>query len=87
VWLVGCCSLAIFFIKSINSTHFGLIVVRSQTMAATIELKTVKEKDEALMCLLRSVNELYEEQQKGAKSMRKGFLNMAKARQSMGRGQ
>lgn len=53
---------------------------------ASIELKTVKDKDEALMCLLRSVNELYEEHQKGAKSLRKGFLNMAKARQSMGRG-
>ena len=46
----------------------------------------VGESDKAVMTLLRLVNELYAENQRGAKSMRKGFLDMAKARQSMGRG-
>jgi hypothetical protein len=40
--------------------------------------------DDALVAMLRQVNELYQEQQLAAKSMRHGFLNMAKARQSMG---
>mmetsp|Transcript_6998 Transcript_6998/g.15994 ORF Transcript_6998/g.15994 Transcript_6998/m.15994 type:complete len:241 (-) Transcript_6998:340-1062(-) len=42
--------------------------------------------DEALLTVLRQAGELYEEQQLASKAMRKGFLDMAKARQSMGRG-
>ena len=41
--------------------------------------------DEALVALLEKVDGLYAEQQRIAKSMRKGFLNITKARQSMGR--
>ena len=46
----------------------------------------IGESDKAVIALLQHVNELYGEHQQAAKLMRKGFLNMAKARQSMGRG-
>lgn len=44
------------------------------------------ELDDALLLLLRCANGLYAEQQQGAKSLRRGFLDMAKARQSLGHG-
>ena len=49
-------------------------------------MNSADESDKAVLALLRMVNELYAENQHGAKSMRRGFLTMAKARQSMGRG-
>jgi hypothetical protein len=44
------------------------------------------DSDETLLSLLRATSDLYAEQQHAAKNMRKGFLNLAKARQSLGRG-
>jgi len=47
---------------------------------------TALDSDETLFTLLRATSDLYTEQQHAAKNMRKGFLNLAKARQSLGRG-
>jgi hypothetical protein len=47
---------------------------------------TALDSDETLLSLLRATSDLYTEQQHAAKNMRKGFLNLAKARQSLGRG-
>ena len=45
-----------------------------------------EEEDAVLLAMLENCNDLYGQQQRIAKAMRKGFLNMAKARQSMGPG-
>jgi len=57
-------------------------------MASSDELLApdLRMADDTVLGILRSCNELYGYQQLAATSMRKGFLNLAKARQSLGRG-
>jgi len=62
------------------------LIKLAKTMAATSDKSDalLEQENAAILCVLTEADEYYKEQQRLGKTIRKGFLDLAKARQAVG---